>query len=100
MDEVGKYKNRTSTRGSCSKQTLNTCSFVAEVLSKLDMFLCIQKHLQKEAKLEDVCVPHTYQRCCHASSTEPKGLLQEGSAAGKDVKADTRRKPGHGQEAQ
>lgn len=45
-----------------------------------------------------VCL--TYQRCCHASSTEPKGLLQEGSAAGKDVKADTRRKPGHGQEAQ
>lgn len=41
-----------------------------------------------------------YQRCCHASSTEPKGLLQKGSAAGKDVKADNRRELGHGQEAQ
>lgn len=58
MDEVGRYKNRTSTRGFCSKQTLSTCPFVAEALSKLDTFLCIQKHLWKEAGLEDVRVPH------------------------------------------
>lgn len=30
----------------------------------------------------------------------PKDSLQKGSAAGKDVKADTRRKAEHGQEAQ
>lgn len=81
MDEVGKYKNRTSTQGFCSKQTPSTL-----LLKCFPSWTCFSafKNIygRKQGLRMFVCL--TYQRCCHASSTESRGLLQKGSAAGKD----------------